>query len=1724
MKTHRFRSLRRFRSVGVPLLFLSAGLAPGLRAAEVSFQSAVPSAGDGVENLGFSTDDASNTQHAYVASDSLGNHPQGLQVGQSFTTGSNAGGYLLNSISVRQVSWTSDWDYRGGAVSLRVFDSSGGFSPSVELISQSAPVGGAAGGLVSGGMPSPPQWLTFSLTEPLPLAARTLHAFVLGSDGTDANDGFFMTLDGTAADSYSGGSSISVDGSSNLWSGEGGSDRAFVANMTAVSGGSQPPSSNVSVVVDPAGTLAGFTALGEWESAGDFEGWSTSQASATVSGGLLQGTASGNEATLLLEGIAGGPDLDLGWNDFIEMRIQVPAGYGGDVRIFYGTSYTPGFSAERSFIIHSSLIPDDGQFHTYRIDVGLVPLWRSTLSDLRIAPVSGEGTSGMNFAIDHVRVGDQPNAPVYQTITFATAPAAGASTPGDASLGAGQTVKSMESKRFRFLWNDAVEAEPSWTPDMAHGTLRNLEETWQVYTRKLGYQEPCFSDADKTGSGGSVRGKINVTSWYFGYWATVRDGGANGGRAVFNATPDGLRVDPPTWVIPHELMHDYQFYNTDDDMPGYWYEGHANYARERWLAHYQDLYPGSSSISPDAIRSAHQIFGDGRYQYNAWLPMLYLDSNPDGLPDLGEGTVAEIWQANPSQTSHPFMTLDSIASTTGRKDVFGYYARRGATLSYPVQPNIASAISWDVQVPRYQITDLVRRSDDPSWWRVPFEMAPQQAAYTIHELAVPNPGTAGRVVTVDFHGLPNTARGADWRVAFVVVADDGSERYSGLWNDGGQSVTLAANENTLYLSVAATPDEFIFIDWDESKYPYRSHPGKERFPYEVRVTGATPKARDNGGTSGLVQHANGGGWKSPGASVAATAYVGPNARVLGNAVVAGNARVEDFAVVQDSAQLLDEAVVSGHAWIMNNAVVSDYAKVRDWAAVRESAVLSGEARALEHADVKGGSQVTDTAVVKGTAVDLGGTLSGNAIIDGNYWAGRDLDSGFVTGHQPFLGVPDEWITPLPDGLYAAYEFSSSHESRIIDRYGVTDGLMVGSPVWVESDGDFRGVLSFNGVEQHVNLDRSVADMRQFTFSAWVKPAGGASNQAVLWLGASPTQRLSFTPDDGSGQAQFSIVDGGAAQALAAPALATGQWTHVAVTLSGSLGVLYLDGQPVDAAPINIRADRMLAPNTADGLQHNYLARAEGSEMASFAGALDDVHFYSSVLTPARVAEIASPPPSIIGSAGSFGGLGNTREKAFDGDLGTYYDAANGSGDWVGFDLGVARRITEVRYCPRDNWASRMKGGRFEASDTPDFSSGVVTLYTIPSGIFSASPAEGVMTSRDVGDTGGYRYVRYRGPDNAYCNVAEIEFITASATSDAPGTPTDLSATPGEDQVALSWTIAGGEAGYKVKRSTTDGGPYTTIASPPQPEFTDTTVVGGTTYHYVVSAVNDGGESADSGQVSATPIPAPVVEKLTGTVIGTPGSYGNSGNTIAKVFDGDLGTFYDAIEPSGSWAGLDLGGPMRITSVRFAPRPGWAGRMVGGEFQGSNSPTFASGVVTLHTVGSAPPEGGLTEQAVSESATFRYVRYIGSSGAYCNVAEIEFYTTIQTLTPAESWRFAHFGTTENSGQAADDFDVEKDGIPNILERAFGGDPLVSDPAILPRIDPAMPMLSILYRVNLDATDLAIEVQENADLQGAWASATGSEGIVETIGNIRTIRFTRPVAGEIALFLRLSVSAP
>jgi hypothetical protein len=84
------------------------------------------------------------------------------------------------------------------------------------------------------------------------------------------------------------------------------------------------------------------------------------------------------------------------------------------------------------------------------------------------------------------------------------------------------------------------------------------------------------------------------------------------------------------------------------------------------------------------------------------------------------------------------------------------------------------------------------------------------------------------------------------------------------------------------------------------------------------------------------------------------------------------------------------------------------------------------------------------------------------------------------------------------------------------------------------------------------------------------------------------------------------------------------------------------------------------------------------------------------------------------------------------------------------------------------------------------------------------------------------------------------------------TVSDLTAQTNEMNIDLIWSASKYTSSYNIKRSTTPGGPYTSIAtSVTSTTYTDTTATAGVTYYYVVTSLNSGGESSNSNEASAT---------------------------------------------------------------------------------------------------------------------------------------------------------------------------------------------------------------------------------------------------------------------------------
>lgn len=127
--------------------------------------------------------------------------------------------------------------------------------------------------------------------------------------------------------------------------------------------------------------------------------------------------------------------------------------------------------------------------------------------------------------------------------------------------------------------------------------------------------------------------------------------------------------------------------------------------------------------------------------------------------------------------------------------------------------------------------------------------------------------------------------------------------------------------------------------------------------------------------------------------------------------------------------------------------------------------------------------------------------------------------------------------------------------------------------------------------------------------------------------------------------------------------------------------------------------------------------------------------------------------SVDYNSGTVSTTKNTPAMAFDGDLNTYYASYDRSNTWVGLDLGTPHVITRLGWSPRNDsqGAARTRLALFEGANEPDFSDALPLYLTEEIGTI------GKFSYTDVNVSRAFRYVRYVGPNNARCNIAEVEF-------------------------------------------------------------------------------------------------------------------------------------------------------------------------------------------------------------------------------------------------------------------------------------------------------------------------------------------------------------------------------
>lgn len=182
---------------------------------------------------------------------------------------------------------------------------------------------------------------------------------------------------------------------------------------------------------------------------------------------------------------------------------------------------------------------------------------------------------------------------------------------------------------------------------------------------------------------------------------------------------------------------------------------------------------------------------------------------------------------------------------------------------------------------------------------------------------------------------------------------------------------------------------------------------------------------------------------------------------------------------------------------------------------------------------------------------------------------------------------------------------------------------------------------------------SLDGLAAMTFAAWVRPTA-AANWARIFDFGNDTKTYAFLAQrDGAGLPRFAITRnfaGGEQTIVGGAPLPVNEWSHVAVTLDGQAGTLYVNGKQAGR-----NAALTLTPALLGSLAKVWLGRSQYND-PDFAGAYQDVNIWSSALTAGQIGELAAARAS-----GTSAGNGNVVSLACSETGGNVLADASGKG-------------------------------------------------------------------------------------------------------------------------------------------------------------------------------------------------------------------------------------------------------------------------------------------------------------------------------------------------------------------------------------------------------------------------------------------------------------------------------
>lgn len=344
---------------------------------------------------------------------------------------------------------------------------------------------------------------------------------------------------------------------------------------------------------------------------------------------------------------------------------------------------------------------------------------------------------------------------------------------------------------------------------------------------------------------------------------------------------------------------------------------------------------------------------------------------------------------------------------------------------------------------------------------------------------------------------------------------------------------------------------------------------------------------------------------------------------------------------------------------------------------------------------------------------------------------------------------------VPTDLHARLRFDETVGNFAIDSSGNQwDATFIdGRPQWIA--GKFENSVGLDGIDDYLDLPTGIVDgLADFTISTWIHQSSLSTWERIFDFGDGVTNTMFLTTQSNDSRPRFSIrtPDVDWQEIYSDVGMPVGKWSHVAVTWTGNMGILYIDGVEVGR-----NGSMTLNPSSLGATTRNYIGKSQFNDPYLNAQ-LDEFQIFDRALSAMELAAFSEldfgdapgPLPTRIVDDGARHiavgpRLGASRDAESDGTPSVIADGDGDDEDGVMFGLiqtdrvmaGVNIELQNAAGALVDAWLDFNRDGIWQSEeqilDNAVVQAGLQTLnYVLPAGVSSGATFARVRVSSGGG--------------------------------------------------------------------------------------------------------------------------------------------------------------------------------------------------------------------------------------------------------------------------------------------------------------------------------------------------------------------------------------------------------